>query len=84
MVHYLATIQVTQDENLADVEPGINTALDRLANADATVEVAILDQRQVVAQIESAPDDVDLVVPLATAAREALDGAGAAARTTTG
>ena len=76
VVHYLATIQVTQDENLADVEPGINTALDRLANADATVEVAILDQRQVVAQIESAPDDVDLVVPLATAAREALDGAG--------
>ncbi len=76
VVNYLATIQVTQDENLADVEPGINTALDRLANADATVEVAILDQRQVVAQIESAPDDVDLVVPLATAAREALDGAG--------
>ncbi|MET0566569.1 MAG: c-type cytochrome [Acidimicrobiia bacterium] len=76
VVNYLATIQVTQDENLADVEPGINTALDRLANADATVEVAILDQRQVVAQIESAPDDLDLVVPLATDAREALDGAG--------
>jgi mono/diheme cytochrome c family protein len=76
VVNYLATIQVTQDENLADVEPGISSALDRLANADATVEVAILDQRQVVAQIESAPDDVDLVVPLATEAREALDGAG--------
>ena len=38
VVNYLATIQVTQDENLADVEPGISTALDRLANADATVE----------------------------------------------
>jgi mono/diheme cytochrome c family protein len=76
VVNYLATIQVTQDENLAEVEPGITSALDRLANADATVEVAILDQRQVVAQIGSAPDDVDLVVPLATEAREALDGAG--------
>ena len=76
VVNYLATIQVAQDENLAEVEPGINTALDRLATADATVEVAILDQRQVVAQIESAPDDVDLIVPLATNAREVLDGAG--------
>jgi mono/diheme cytochrome c family protein len=76
VVNYLATIQVAQDENLAEVEPGINTALDRLATADATVEVAILDQRQVVAQIESAPDDVDLIVPLATNAREMLDGAG--------
>ena len=75
VVNYLATIQVTQDENLADVEPGISTALDRLANADTTVELAILDQEQVVAQIESAPGDVDLVAPLATQARETLDGA---------
>ena len=76
VVNYLATIQVTQDENLADVEPGISSALDRLANADATVELAILDQEQVVAQIESAPADAALVAPLATQAREALDGAG--------
>ncbi|MGH3668604.1 MAG: c-type cytochrome, partial [Acidimicrobiia bacterium] len=76
VVNYLATIQVTQDENLADVEPGISSALDRLANADATVEVAILDQEQVVRQIESAPADVDLVDPLAQQATKALDGAG--------
>ena len=76
VVNYLATIQVTQDENLADVEPGISTALDRLANADATVEAAILEQAQVVAQIDSAPEDVALVVPLAARSREALDGAG--------
>ncbi len=76
VVNYLATIQVTQDVNLSDVEPGISSALDRLANADATVELAILDQEQVVAQIESAPADVALVAPLATQAREALDGAG--------
>ncbi len=76
VVNYLATIQVTQDENLADVEPGINTALDRLATADATVEAAIVEQSQVVAQIESAPADAALVIPLATRAREVLDGAG--------
>ena len=76
VVNYLATIQVTQDENLGDIEPGIDSALDRLANADATVEAAILDQRQVVAQIQSATEDAALVAPLATEAREALDGAG--------
>ncbi len=77
VVNYLATIQVTQDENLADVEPGISSALDRLANADATVEVAILDQEQVVAQIESAPADVDSGgLHWRQQAREALDGAG--------
>jgi mono/diheme cytochrome c family protein len=76
VVNYLKTIQVTQDENLADVEPGINTALDTLANADATVEAAILRQRQVVAQIESAPADAALVAPLATRARAVLDEAG--------
>jgi mono/diheme cytochrome c family protein len=76
VVNYLATIQVTQDENLSDVEPGISAALDRLANADATVEAAILEQAQVVAQIDSAPDDAALVGPLATSSREVLDGAG--------
>ncbi len=76
VVNYLATIQVTQDENLGDIQPGIDTALDRLETADAAVEAAILEQRQVVADIQSAPEDADLVVPLATQAREVLAGAG--------
>ncbi len=76
VVNYLATIQVTQDENLGDIQPGIDTALDRLETADAAVEAAILEQRQVVANIESASEDADLVVPLATRAREVLAGAG--------
>jgi mono/diheme cytochrome c family protein len=76
VVNYLKTIQVSQGENLVDVEPGINNALAALADADATVEAAILSQRQVVAQIEAATTDVDLVVPLAIRAREVLDGAG--------
>ncbi len=76
VVNYLATIQVTQPENLADIEPGISAALDSLANADAAVEAAILSQRQVVAQIESADADVAIIGPLAERAREVLDGAG--------
>lgn len=76
VVSYLTTIQVTQPENLADIEPGISAALDNLANADAAVEAAILGQRQVVAQIEAADADVAIVGPLAERAREVLDDAG--------
>jgi len=76
VVNYLRTIQVPQEENLADVEPGINGALDALANADATVEAAILAQRQVLAQIEAAEGDAAIVIPLAERARTVFDGAG--------
>lgn len=76
VVNYLKTIQVSQEEYLGKLEPGINTALDTLAGADAAVEAAILEQSQVVAQIEAAPADAAIVQPLATSAREALDGAG--------
>ncbi|HSO49159.1 MAG TPA: cytochrome c, partial [Acidimicrobiia bacterium] len=75
VVNYLKTIQVSQAENLVDVEPGINNALAALADADATVEAAILKQEQVVAQINSAPADVAIVVPLAESARSVLDNA---------
>jgi mono/diheme cytochrome c family protein len=75
VVNYLKTIQITQEEYLGKLEPGISTALDTLANADATVEAAILEQSQVVAEIEAAPADADIVVPLAERARETLDGA---------
>lgn len=76
VVNYLKTIQIAQDEYLGKVEPGVNTALDTLANADGTVETAILEQSQVVAEIEAAPADVAVVTPLAERARETLDGAG--------
>jgi mono/diheme cytochrome c family protein len=76
VVNYLETIQVTQSENLADIEPGINTALDNLANADAIVEAELLKQRQVVADITAAPSNLDIAKPLSTQAREVLDAAG--------
>lgn len=76
VVNYLATLQISQPEVLGEVEPGISAALDTLANADATVEAAILDQAQVVAQIESAEVDAALIAPLAQQAREVFDNAG--------
>ena len=76
VVNYLRTIQVPQEQILADVQPGIDAALDRLANGDAAVEAAILAQRQVVAQIDSAQADLDLISPLAERARVVFDNAG--------
>ncbi|MGH8912980.1 MAG: c-type cytochrome [Acidimicrobiia bacterium] len=76
VVNYLKTIQVTQPQNLADIEPGIENALAAIEGADATVEAEIIKQRQVVAQIESAKADLELADPLATDARRALDTAG--------
>jgi mono/diheme cytochrome c family protein len=76
VVNYLQTIQVPQEQNLADVEPGINAALDALTNADATVDGAILAQRQVVSQIESAEADSAIAIPLAERARTVFDAAG--------
>lgn len=76
VVNYLRSIQVSQPENLADIEPGVDNALATLASADAAVEAEILGQRQVVAQIESAPADAAIAVPLAARARQMLDDAG--------
>lgn len=73
VVNYLRTIQIPQEQNLAEVEPGIDAALDRLATGDAAVEAAILAQRQVVAQIDSAEADLDLIDPLAERARAVFD-----------
>lgn len=65
VVNYLKTTQIPQAEALAELEPEISVQLDRLANADATVANAILDQRQVVADIESAPAEFEEFAPLA-------------------
>lgn len=73
VVNYLRSIQVSQPENLADIEPGVDNALATLANADAAVEAEILGQRQVVAQIEAAEADAAIAVPLAAQARQVLD-----------
>ncbi len=65
VVNYLATIQVPQAEVLEKLDPAISVQLDRLANADATVASAILNQDQVVADIRSAPEEFAEFGPLA-------------------
>ena len=74
VVEYLKSIQISQNEALAEVEPGIDAQLDRLATADAAVRVAVVNQTQVVADIFAAPARLEIVDPLALRATEVLEG----------
>jgi mono/diheme cytochrome c family protein len=76
VVSYLKTIQVPQNTALAEVEPGIDAQLVRLETADETVSAAIINQAQIVADIDAAPDRLVIVTPLAERAGDVLDAAG--------
>ncbi len=75
VVEYLKSIQISQNEALTEVEPGIEAQLERLATADATVRVAVVNQTQVVADIFAAPARHEIVQPLAERAVDVLEGA---------
>ncbi len=75
VVNYLETIQVPQQEVVDKAAAEIDIQLQRFDNAGATMETAIANQRQVVAEIEQAPEDARFVVPLADRALAILDGA---------
>jgi mono/diheme cytochrome c family protein len=76
VVNYLKTIQVPQAAALEELEPGISLQFDRLANAEATVAAAILNQRQTIKDIESAPEEFERFTPLAARADELEERAG--------
>lgn len=76
VVNYLETIQISQQEAVDKAAEELEGQVARLGNADATMESAILDQRQVVAELEQALSDVDVIGPLADRASEVLDNAG--------
>jgi mono/diheme cytochrome c family protein len=77
VVNYLESIQITEQQEVVDqAMTKINEQLLRLANAGEAVQLAILDQRQVVAEIDQAAGDAAFIVPLAEEAREVLDNAG--------
>lgn len=76
VVNYLKTIQVPQAAALENVEPGISVQFDRLANAEAAVAAAILNQRQTIKDIESAPEEFKKFTPLAARADELEERAG--------
>lgn len=75
VVNYLVTIQVTQQEVVDQTPQKINEQLTRLAEAEDTMQLAILQQRQVVAEIDQAPRDAEFIVPVAEEAQEVLDNA---------
>lgn len=75
IVNYLRTIQVPQEEAAAKAAAQIEIQVSRLNGAEATVEDAILNQRQVLAEIDQATSDAEFIEPLAERAREVFDAA---------
>jgi mono/diheme cytochrome c family protein len=76
VVNYLKTIQVPQAAALEELEPAINVELGRLAEAEDIVAAAILNQRQTIRDIETAPEEFDAFDPLAKRADELEERAG--------
>lgn len=76
LVNYLQTIQIPQEQVVAETVDGVNTALANLEGAAATIEAAIVDQRQVVAEIEQAPADQEVIGPLSERAADLMATAG--------
>lgn len=75
VVNYLRTIQIPQQEAVDETAREVGIQLGRLENADVTMETAIINQQQTVAELQQAPEDAAFVVPLADLADEILDGA---------
>ena len=76
VVNYLATIQISQQAAVDKMVNAVPAEISRLDNADATVAAAVIDQEQVVAEIDQAPDDLAVIEPLDERAVEVLAGAG--------
>lgn len=75
VVNYLRTIQVEQQDAVDVVAAEVEVQLGRLENAETTMEAAILNQRQTVAELEQASRDADFIGPLADRADEILEDA---------
>ena len=75
IVAYIATIQIPQQEVLAESQGVINGEMNRLAGADAAMNAAIVTQSQLVADIERAPDLAEDAASLTREMRAALTGA---------
>jgi mono/diheme cytochrome c family protein len=76
VVNYLETIQKPQQDVVNETVTLVDGALSDLEGADAAIAAAILGQRQVIARIHQAEEDVEVVGPLSTEAVEVLANAG--------
>ena len=76
VVNYLVTIQKPQQQAVDETVNAVDEQLTRLDNADATVQEAIINQAQVVAEIAQAQSDVAVIGELDERAVAVQEGAG--------
>lgn len=76
VVNYLATIQIPQQQVVDEAVGIVDNQLQRLETADSTVAEAIVEQAQVVAELEQAPEDLEFIGPVDERAKEILENAG--------
>jgi len=75
IVNYIQSIQIGQQEALSRMTSKVNTEQQRLASAEQTVNDAIAEQGQLVANIQRAPDLAAGAVAITDEMREELEGA---------
>ena len=76
VINYLEAHQVPQAVSANAVEAGIANALDDLEDAETRLDAAIVNQRQIIANLRRSPELAPIAVDLARRARAILDGAG--------
>ena len=76
IVNYLESIQVSQQESLRKTDTIVTGQLSLLENADQALERAIIEQRQLIADIEDAPRHADTMANLVELARQTREQSG--------
>lgn len=77
VVNFLRTIQIPQDQVVAEFESGLLAEqASRLADADSRMEATLNRQQQILADIRRAPDEAPTITELAERASAVLDEAG--------
>lgn len=76
VLNYLEVHQVPQAVSANNVENGIGDALDELQGAEAAIDTAILNQRQVIAELNRSEELAPIAADIAERAGAALDNAG--------
>ena len=74
IVNYLESIQVSQQESLRKTDTIVTGQLSLLENAGQALERAIIEQRQLIADIENAPRYADTMANLVELARQTREG----------
>ena len=73
VINYLSTQQIDQQAALAKIDPSVDLQLQRLNQADRSVDQAIVDQEQLLADIAAAPGRAPAALDAATRAAELVE-----------